>query len=163
MKKSENALGLAPSPYVDGGRGNRETAHGRRLDSPDTGDETGPARDACCRDECFGSCLGDSRECSGAGLTRTSPNDRDLLVYEPAHGGDPDRRGEAATGKSRGSSLWTHAYGPYGRPPGPLHADAWSKHKSDCQRGRASEAHRVNPQSPRAPAAQEHSGLVSLV
>ena len=117
MKKSENAL--APSPYVDGG-GNRETAHGRRLDSPDTGDETGPARDACCRDECFGSCLGDSRECSGAGLTRTSPNDRDLLVYEPAHGGDPDRRGEAATGKSRGSSLWTHAYGPYGRPPGPL-------------------------------------------
>jgi hypothetical protein len=49
MKKSENAL--APSPYVDGG-GNRETAHGRRLDSPDTGDETGPARDACCRDEC---------------------------------------------------------------------------------------------------------------
>ena len=29
---------------------------------------------------------------------------------------------------------------------------------------RASEGHRVNPQSPRAPAAQvEHSGLVSLV
>ena len=110
-----------PSPYRWTG-GNRETAHGRRLDSPDTGDETGPARDACCRDECFGSCLGlsGSRECSGAGLTRRPPNDRDLLVYEPAHGGDPDRRGEAATGKSRGSSLWTHAYGPYGRPPGPL-------------------------------------------
>lgn len=65
----------------------------------------------------FGSCLaGGSRECSGAGLTRTiatsytSPPTAETQTAA-------NRRGEAATGKSRGSSLWTHAYGPYGRPP----------------------------------------------
>ena len=78
----------------------------------------------------------------------------------------PTAETQTAAGRQRPEKVEVPAYGPTrtGRTVVPLAPYDACRSRLKRLSTRASEGHRVNPQSPRAPAAQvEHSGLVSLV